>query len=354
MNWIKIIFINVLVFISICVVIISSLEIYATLARPKISEFDNQLGWRLKKGLNRTFSEKRASGDSYEVNFITNELGLRAHIKEPSDLTLLVLGDSFTASPYASNDQMWYSIFTKLLERKIKKEISIIAGGQGGWGTYQNLLLAKNLLKKVDPDIFILQFCSNDYANNLYEWESTSSVYHQYLNRPYAEFKNNEVISFRANGVKATLYRTFVNNSRVLSKTSSLLENYFSANPDIYNPKISEKKLNEYISKSLKITSILLKNISEVIGDRPKFMVNCFENNHLSLRGKWKQLAHEAGFLILEQPSLFVEKIQRKDEPNLFHYLNQDGGHLSDTGNGLFGEILFKEFVENGHDKDLN
>ena len=354
MNWNKIIFINVFVCISICVVLITSLETYATLARPRISEFDNQLGWKLKKNVNRTFSQKRISGDSYEVSFITNEMGLRVHIKEPSDLTLLVLGDSFTSGPYASNNEMWYSTFAKLLENKIKKEISVIAGGGGGWGTYQNLLLAEHVLEKVDPDIFILQFCSNDYANNLYEWESLNGSSNQYLNRPYAKVKNNKVITHRADSVQAGLYRTFFNNSRTLSKIQSLMQTYLTAHSDYYATKVDEKKMDEYVSNSLTITALLLTQISDLIGNKPKFIVNCSENVHPDIRGKWKKLADDAGFVVMEQPSLFVEKIQRKDDSDLFHYLNQDGGHLSDTGNSLFGEILFKEFVEKGHNKDLD
>ena len=242
MSYSKVIVINVVLFVSIIFTIAFFLEIYARLAKPRISEFDDQLGWMIKENIDRTFSQKRYSGDNYEVIYRTNELGLRANIKETSDATILVLGDSFTAGPYASNNEMWFSAFTKLLESKIRKDISIIAGGDGAWGTYQSFLLAEKILEKIEPDVFILQFCSNDYGNNLYDWESITSSTNHYFNRPYPELINNKLFSFRDNSIRARLYRAFFNNSRVLSKVQSLIQIYLSTHSNIYNPKISCKK----------------------------------------------------------------------------------------------------------------
>ena len=70
--------------------------------------------------------------------------------------------------------------------------------------------------------------------------------------------------------------------------------------------------MDEYISNSLSITALLLTQISDLIGNKPKFIVNCSENVNPDIKGKWKKLADDAGFAVMKQPSLFVEKIQRK------------------------------------------
>jgi hypothetical protein len=96
-----------------------------------------------------------------------------------------------------------------------------------------------------------------------------------------------------------------------------------------------------------------MREISNLVGNKPKFVVNCSESSHPKLKGKWKKLAIDAGFIIMEQPSLFVEKLQKKDDSEMFEYLNYDGGHLSDAGNILFGEILYEEFVEKDYVQNL-
>ena len=342
-----------MVFFSICATIILFLEVYARVTSPKISKFDDHLGWKLKSNLNRTINQENFSGDTYKVVFSTDVMGLRSDIKNSSEFTILVLGDSFTSGYSASNNKMWYSIFTKLLGDKLNKEISLIAGGGGGWGTYQNLLLLQQIKEHLNYDIFIFQFCSNDFENNLYEWDSHVGAINQYLNRPYARVENDKIVTYRANSLSAILYRTLVNNSRVLAKLGYMLQRYQHKKLSEKILRIPRETIKEYTKKSITITGLLMKEISNAVGKKPKFVVNCSESSDPELKGKWKKLAIDAGFVVMEQPSIFVEKLQKKDDNDMFEYLNYDGGHLSDAGNVLFGEILFKEFEEKDYVKYL-
>jgi len=127
---------------------------------------DSHLGWKLVPS---TFVTKMGSdfaGREYPVVHKTNSLGLRAAGADNSDLTFLVLGDSFTADPTASNNQMWFATFAQQLESVTGRKIRVFAGGGGGYGTYQNLLLLESLMPALKFDALILQFCENDYQNN--------------------------------------------------------------------------------------------------------------------------------------------------------------------------------------------
>ena len=73
------------------------------------------------------------------------------------------------------------------------------------WGTYQNLLLARDLSKILKPDMFILQFCFNDYTNNLYEWEKHSVYRNQFLRRPYGQLVEGELQTVVANRQNTSL-----------------------------------------------------------------------------------------------------------------------------------------------------
>ena len=75
-----------------------------------------------------------------------------------------------------------------------------------GWGTYQSLLLARDLSKILKPDMFILQFCHNDYMNNLYEWERHSLHRNQFFRRPYGELVEGELQTFVPNSIYAKTY----------------------------------------------------------------------------------------------------------------------------------------------------
>ena len=50
------------------------------------------------------------------------------------------------------------------------------SGGGGGYGTLQQYLLIKKNLDKIKPDIFIHQFCENDFENNSKVIEKNSLI----------------------------------------------------------------------------------------------------------------------------------------------------------------------------------
>ncbi|MDB3859572.1 hypothetical protein N9285_02615 [Candidatus Pelagibacter sp.] len=290
-------------------------------------------------------------GRKFEIIFNTNPIGLREFGEDNSDLTFLVLGDSFTANPTAGDKDMWYSIFAEKLSLATGKKIRILAGGGGGYGTYQNLLLLELLKPKIQIDAFVLQFCENDYQNNLFEWEKKSIVLNQIMNRPYALFENDDILYYRLEGKFALFYRKITNNLEIGKALNGL---YRKIRRKIYGSwwaPMSYNELTDFQLKSIKVTEKLLKKIRLSLSDTPSFLVNCSESLNQSIfHKKWIQIAKNAGFITLTEPSIFVNKVQlsKKDKnSSLLEYLHGDGGHLSDSGNRMFGMLAADEFLRN-------
>lgn len=353
MRQIKIILSNMLVLFLTLIVLFMGAEIYARITKPSLYQFDKKYGWKLKQNLNVVQQNTDLSGKDYVVKFLTNSDGIRTGNSQAEtensgsgSFKILVLGDSFTADPTASNDTMWFSVLAKELSKHFAIDTSVFAAGGGGWGTYQNVMLANELAQKYNTDLVILQFCENDFMNNLYDWESMGIVRNQYFNRPYAVFDdNNTMTSYRSSKLSAFLYRSFVNHSRVLRKLDALYQQYQYQKYGDYLPDIPKEELTDFQKRAVKVTAKLLDNFRKIFTAAPAFIVNCHEtisDNYLS--GKWKELGGNAGFEVLEKPARFIVSSKNNGK---HQYINQDGGHLSELGNIEYGKIMAEEMISN-------
>src|SRR5262249_45496492 len=129
-----------------------AVEMYARYDKPNVYQNDKELGWKLLPNVNITFDNLRFDRTEYKALVTTNELGLRASgRKDNPQLTILILGDSFTADPTSGNEDMWYVAASRDLEKLSgleKNSIRTLGGGGGGYGTFQELLLLKQLKQK--------------------------------------------------------------------------------------------------------------------------------------------------------------------------------------------------------------
>src|SRR5262245_43742499 len=169
-NWIKAISAAAIVTVSVLFGLVA-VEMYARYAKPTAYQNDKELGWKLLPNVNITFDNLRFDQTEYKALITTNELGLReSGSKENPQLTILILGDSFTADPVAGNEDMWYVAASRDLERLSgleKNTIRTLGGGGSGYGTLQELLLLKQLKQKISPDLLVLQFSSTtDFMDN--------------------------------------------------------------------------------------------------------------------------------------------------------------------------------------------
>jgi hypothetical protein len=315
------------------VLFIFFLELFARYKNPSWHESDPSVGWKLKSNFSHKYKNYDQNGNIYYSNFKTNEDGLRVYGNTNSDLKILIIGDSFTADPYSGNSKMWYSVMSDEISQYTSKDVVAYAGGGGGYGTLQQYLLLREINKKYSYDIFILQFCSNDFGNNLFEEETTGNNFNQFFKRPYLTKKGNIIFyeSFFANLFRSKL----IGESKFFNKILFL-----------YSKTIKEKKLNKFYRNknykdSLEITNLLLKKIRSIVNLDNAYMVNCDYN--LSGRNKdWKLISKKNGFIPLELPSLDIEE-SIKNNKNIFY---KDLGHYNDLGNLIFGRSTFKELIK--------
>ncbi len=94
---------------------------------------------------------------------------------------ILVIGDSFTEGLGLPEEEL----YATKLGKALGAEMFIYAGR--GYGTMQELLVLRRFLNEVQPDLIILQLCSNDFLNNSFELERRSYYQNALMMRPYLE-----------------------------------------------------------------------------------------------------------------------------------------------------------------------
>ena len=310
-------------------------EVALAILRPAPVQRDALLGWTLKKNYHRDFTQVTLGGKEYLVSFATSDRGLRVFGSAKAPVKILVLGDSFTADPYASNDRMWYVEMVKSLASRLHRPVSdfiVMGGGAGGWGTYQNLLLSESLALHVKPDLFVLQFCSNDFQNNSYAWERNGVVRGQFMRRPFFDAQSGR--PRYATGLAARIYRSFAGESRLLNRIDSLIGNMQFQRYGGYTRQLPPQVVAGYERDSIRVTQRLLTELRGLY-NAPAVMVNC-DGKMTGPNRYWKDIARGAGFVPLGGPSDLLRSVRPEARKDIF---NADGSHLSEEGNRIYGAI---------------
>jgi len=331
--------------LAICLLAIGASEYFFNIAKPSQYQLDPELGWTLKPNFRRNLMQLSLDGKSYPVSFSTDENGLRTHGDlESAKTKILVLGDSHTAENYVSNGDMWYSVMADRLNATpglLDKEYFVWAGGGGGWGSYQELLLLKRLLKQVRPDIFILQFCENDFVNNHKQWESISIVRSQKYRRPYQDSMGMPSFSDDWNSM---LWRNpILGASRTFNFFDILTQIGQSKYYGGFGPTLDKETQVRYSKESIAITQKIINQMRTELGSIPAFMVTCGSNE---VNNDWIAIAKKGGFTPLPQVFDVLHPYVRGDvhsmlEKKPFHpegsFLHADAGHLNSRGNFEYG-----------------
>lgn len=326
---------------------IGIIELWVNLQNPSIYKLDPIVGWSIKPNFKHTYIQKNIDKTSYSVDFVTNDLGLRVY-GDPGRATqkIFVVGDSYTMEPYASNQQMWWAVGAKKLAdlKNSLGSIFIVAGGGGGWGTYQELVLVRNIIQKIRPDIFVLQFCDNDFANNSKNLEAYTITRSQKFRRPYVSSSGD--ITFSTEWAAPLWRLPVIGQSRVLNFLDvgvQIGQSYYYKNKFGlgWGAPIDSQLKVELESESILITGRLLAEMRRAVGDIPAFMVNC-NNEGKGLNVRWREMAIEAGFVPLSGPSASIERIRRYGG-DMISYI--DGAHLNVRGNEVYGTAFGEELA---------
>jgi lysophospholipase L1-like esterase len=344
-GYVQIVTINLLVLIVLLVVLDLALFI---IAPPKpLHQSDDLLGWRLAANLQLKTMQQSLSGQPYEVSYSTDADGLRVFGKNvDAPIQILVLGDSFTAGAYASNDKMWFARLVEELAKHSGRSIDdfyVRAGGAGGYGTYQNVLLSEQYAAKLKPTLFIHQFCSNDYENNHYELEADAIYWSQYLLRPYASLNND--LTRHHTGIHSQAIKLLDGRSRIFSRLAGHIQNLQYSLYGHSWGNLSADQRKRYQAESFELTRKLLKMLRQQWSEVPALMVSCRQDEN----GDWQELAENAGFVPVGVSSDSFIRAKPVQNPDLY---NADGGHLSELGNQKWGQELAKSLLD-GSDKSV-
>lgn len=229
--------------------------------------YEPTLGWDLA-GDCRLETKTLTDGDGvpYQVSYGTNAFGSRLW-GDPSSTRpkIMIVGDSFTDAQEVSNDKTYYARLQQTLDAEI------FAYGVGGYGTLQQWMKTRELLKRVQPDIYILQFCSNDFVNNSMTSEAMSVVESQKV-RPY--WQDGDIrYAYPPNGI----YPRLMSASLAFRFLDGRLQRlrYARNGNDYYSPE-QRDAIMERRPHDIAITIDLLKHLAaELPASTARFAFNC-------------------------------------------------------------------------------
>lgn len=319
-----------------------------------VNELDPKLGWRLKKNLVYHREKTALSGRKFDVTLTTDAHGARTFgANRDAPVKILVLGDSYTGEPYASDDQMWYAAFVRrlaALTNRPQEDFYVVAAASGGYGTLQSLMLAEEVKAFYTPTLLVHQFCDNDFANNSFELEHKSVVLNQWMLRPYLA-RDRQTVIFHE-GTLARLYRSMLFRSSLFGLFDRALQvslsnhygGYLMISQKDKDAYLKEVRATTYDPEAIDLTRFLLAKIRKDFDAIPAVLVDC-PIEQSSFNRIWVDAAKDAGFTPITAPSDYLVEAKMRGESDLF---GADGAHLSERGNEVMGRILAEQVKELG------
>ncbi len=293
------------------------------------------LGWDV--GPNVRFSKwaKDASGKSYRVDYETDGLGFRISGKTLSDRPkIMFLGDSITHALAISNAKTYYGVFAARFT-----DLNVLGYGCSGWGTFQELLKLREVQRIIDPDIVVIQLCSNDFINNHYELERASTRSNNGARRPYLTVDGDLVYLTPATWPEL---RDLINKySRLLSWGIPRWDRLMASRLASVEDDIKSRGLGHRgFAEAIAITEELMARIRVAAGGAS--VVAFSADNGQPYAAAFKGICDRLGIPFIEGVS---ERISSAKQAGACVY-EADGGHWSETGHALCAEVLINYFTE--------
>jgi lysophospholipase L1-like esterase len=150
---------------------------------------DERLGWTFVPGRTALWTSRTREFWNV-VRF--NALGFydpeREVPKPPATYRILLLGDSFVASLQVPREESFAGRIEDVLARDAApgRRIEVVNAGVNGYGTAQQLLLLRDVVGRLEPDLVLLGvFAANDVADNAVAAGSTSHQLAARCGRPF-------------------------------------------------------------------------------------------------------------------------------------------------------------------------
>ncbi len=312
-------------------ILIGELVGFFYLAGNRLYQYEEVLGWVPKSNFHYRRKRTDEAGAEYLVEVSTNEHGFRAWGDVDSERpTILFVGDSFTGDLSMSDADAYFGYVAD------KVDAEVFAIGGGGYGTLQELMLVRKFHPIIDPDLLILQFCSNDFQNNSYQLESNTFVRNQKNLRPY--LVGDEVI-YRVpdNHWYKVLYR----NSVVFRAVDRMLQRvqYDWFGDYFYPVDETEQQHEQRNLQADRTTERLLRMMAEEVSETTTLLTFICGTRNVRETERWKRVVSAAGFRPLPGVSLAVERAE--DAGAMVRAA--DRAHWGPLGHRIVGTELARE-----------
>ena len=106
-----------------------------------------------------------------------------------------------------------------------------------------------------------------------------------------------------------------------------------------YKGQISDELLNNSVVETRK----LIFRIRKIIGKNTLyFSTNCVDEKNNNLSNHWRRIIQEVSGYPLSKPSEVILEMKKNGED----VMHEDGGHLNDYGNNIYGKLISEEFLK--------
>ena len=329
---------KVLIFFSIyCLIIFLFFDLISEklFNKNSIIKESDSLGWVLSSNKQLSLKQQTLNGQKYLVNYKSSNIeGFREFGNlNSTKKKILVIGDSYTGGPYSSNDKMYYSIVkNNLLERDFDYEWFVM--GAGGYGTAQQVIMLSEYFNKIKPDVILHQFCVNDFFDNSLEISKLSTSHNQYYRRPY--IINDKTIKVET--IFSHIYRFLFKYSFIFKKFDQIIAYKEFREHGRFKAEISDK----LISDSVTITKKLINKMRKIIGEKTLFFsTNCADDKNNILSEYWVEMIENISGYPIATASDTVLNMKKNGED----VMHEDGGHLNDYGNMIYGKMISEEMI---------
>lgn len=293
---------------------------------------NDKLGWVPKANYSYEGSMIDAGGVWYDVNLHTTHGGFKEY-GDPSETEkpkVFFLGDSYTQSVEVSNEHTFY--------RQLADELDfeLFAFGMSAYGTLQEYMILDQYIDEVDPDLVVLQVCSNDLLDNHYKLERESK-YHTKIERPYMDTTGN--IYYDTPIPKAL---KFIGPSKFLmflnDKMVSLFPEHFKSKRFAEGKIPKEKRKYENYAYSLEVTDMLIKKIKDRLGPNTKLAV-ITADSFLPQTRNIRFICEKYKIPFFIQPAKAIYKAKKK-EGKIVN--SKDNYHWNELGHQIVAHSLKK------------
>ena len=338
-QFVKIVVINVLVIFALLFIIegmVSYFTIGQTFFNQKISErkhtqYDEELGWINLPSI--FISDMYSKEDPLTINAQRYRSTHEFETRVPSGkVRIICAGDSFTLGFGVDDDHTWCQQLTALDSR-----LETVNMGQGGYGVDQAWLWYKRDEKKLEHDIVLFAFISEDFTR----MESDSFMGY---GKPYLSVRDDELIqeNFPVPRHSYELSWWQVNlpmwqQLDTLKFLNKKFGHFFPQSPGQFET-VDHGKTDDVVAR-------IFRSLQEISRSNERLTVLVYLPTRNDIGGapanRWHRMvqaqAREHGYYLVD-----VAEEMNKLAPGEIEKMFRRGGHYTDAGNRFVAEVLYR------------